>query len=530
MLRAPFLVDPGQPAQYLGDVAWCMRPAESREVFVPRELAERGSPVDLCEQFVLSRTVDAPDGWSTVSVGAWRLAYHPTLPVVSIDYDDGPQVGWLLGYPITSDGELVRAGEHVTMGSGVEPVDLVGELGGRFLAIFVQTATPSVYPDACGTYSSVYCPTLEMVASTPGLIPYDTTTTDRTELIEQLGIPWNNSMYPVGLTPRHGIHRLLPHHHLDLDRWVMTRHGPDWGPRGSTSVDDAVDQIGRITTRNIGAIREHYPCYLPLTAGHDSRMLLACARQWASDLELYTLEFPALDAANDCHVAAQIASRLGLSHRHVPLRPASDEDLELWMYRVSCSVGELRGWQATTSYRALDPNRVRLLGNIGDISRRAYWTPEDTADGEITLDRLVAHALAHCARPSPAQVAAAGSPVVREHVERWVAHAGTTDALRLLDMLFVENRLGAWAGIFPYAEYYGPGFTIFPMSHRDVVTAMMQVSDQVRLDETLLDEVTEELWPELSAWPYNTPTRQLRIRQFPRRVERRLRSLASSRR
>lgn len=506
-----------------------MGSVEVREVFVPRVLAERGSPVDLCEQFVLSRMVDPPAGWAALSLGAWTLAYHPTLPVISIDDDDSVGMGWLLGYPITSDGELLRAGGRITLPSGVAPVDLVGDLGGRFLAIFVETASPSMYPDACGTYSSVYCPTLEMAASTPGLIPYDSTTTDRTELIQQLGIPWINSMYPVGLTPRHGIHRLLPHHRLDLDRWQMTRHGPDWGPRGSTTVDEAVEQIAQITTRNIGALLEHHPCYLPLTAGHDSRMLLACARQWASDLELYTLDFPGLAGANDSHVAAQIAGRFGLKHRRVPLRPARDEDLETWMYRVSCSVGELRGWQATTSYRALDPNRVRLLGNIGDNARRAYWTPGDNADSVITLDRLVVHGLSHCSPLSPGQAVAAESPVIREQLEHWIEHAGTTDALQLLDMFALENRIGSWTGIFPYAEYYGPGFTIFPMCHRDVVANMMQVPEHARRDETLLDEVTRRLWPELLAWPYNAPTHQFRIRQIPSRAKRRVRAAVASR-
>jgi hypothetical protein len=490
------------------------------EPFVPRVLAERGSPVDLCEQFVLSRSVVPPVGWSAVTLGAWTLGYHPTLPVVAIDDDDGVQVGWLLGYPITTDGELLTSGGRITLRAGVEPVGFVDRLGGRFLAVFVTTVTPSVYPDACGSYSSVYCPALEIAASTPGLIPYDTTTTDRTELIEQLGIPWSNSMFPVGLTPRHGIHRLLPHHHLDLDRWVMSRHGPNWRPRGTTSIDEAVHDIARITTRNIGAIREHFSCCLPLTAGYDSRMLLACARPWVSDLELYTLDFPGLAGANDSHVAAQIARRFGLTHRRVPMRTARNEDLETWMYRISCSVGEPRGWQANTSYRTLDPNRVRLGGNIGDLARRAYWTPEDKPDSVITADRLVAHAVNHRGTPTRGQAAAADSPVIRDQLEHWIEHAGTTDALQLLDMFYLENRVGSWAGVFPYAEYYAPGFTIFPLCHREIIDAMASLPEQTRRDGTFTKDVIANEWPDLLAWPFNAPSTRVRAAQFPSRVVR----------
>lgn len=498
------------------------------EPFIPRGLAERRSPVELSDQFVLSRTVAAPEGWTNLTLGTWTLAHHPTLAVVSIDDDRGVQVGWLLGYPVTSDGELLTTGSHVTLTAGVQPDDLVGDIGGRFLAIFIVTATPSIYPDACGSYSSVYCPVLEMAASTPALIPYDTATTDRTELIEQLGIPWTNSMYPVGLTPRHGIHRLLPHHHLDLDRWVVDRHGPNWRPSGTTTAEEAAHHIARITTRNIGAIIERFPCYLPLTAGRDSRMLLACARQWTSDLELYTLDLPGLVGANDRHVAAQIARTLGLEHHIVPNLPARNEDLEIWMHRIAYSVGEPRGWQATTARRTLDTNRVRLAANIGDIARRAYATPADSSDSVITPDRLVVHALRHRGTLTAGQAAASASPVILEQLEHWIDQAGTTDALQLLDMFYLENRIGSWAGVFPYADYYGPGFTIFPMCHRDVVANMMEVPHHVRQEGSLLVEVTRQAWPELLAWPFNAPTRQLRVRGLPSAAKRRLRKATTN--
>jgi hypothetical protein len=224
-----------------------------------------------------------------------------------------------------------------------------------------------------------------------------------------------------------------------------------------------------------------------------------------------------------------MARRLDLEHRRVPMRIADDTDLERWMYRISCSVGEPRGWQATTAHRTLDRNRVRLGGNIGDIARRGYRTPEDEPDSVITPDRLVVHALRHRGTLTPGQAAAAESPVIREQLEHWIEHAGTTDALQLLDMFYLENRIGSWAGVFPYAEYRGPGFTIFPMCHREVVSKMIEVPQHVRQDGSLLVEVTRQTWPELLAWPYNTPTRHVRIRELPRRVRNRLSAAGASR-
>jgi len=484
-------------------------------------VTERGSPDDLCEQFVLAGTLDGPPGWATHCIGDWTLAAHPTLPVVTVADPAETTIGWLLGYPITSEGELLVNDSRITLGG--EPLELVDALGGRFLALFVGTTNPAIYPDAAGTYSSVYCPSLRMAASTGALIPYDTTTTDHTELVEQLGIPGTTSMLPVGLTSRRGIHRLLPHHHLDLQRWEMVRHGPTWEPSGTATVEEAAARVAAATQRNLSALIGSFPCYLPLTAGRDSRMLLACSREWSAELASYTVALPGLDAATDCHVAARIARGAGIDHQRLRLRPPQADDLERWMYRTSCSVGEPRGWAANTTFRALDRRRVRLLGNIGDIARRAYVTPDDHADDTITVERLLVHALRHRGQLTSGQALAAASPTVLDQLDRWIQQVETDDALQILDMFYLENRIGCWAGVWSYAEYFGPGFTIFPTCHRDIVADVMAISRRDRAEGTLFVEVIRQQWPELLGWPMNVAPRRVELSQFPRRVARRLR-------
>jgi hypothetical protein len=143
---------------------------------VPSEVARRGSTRDLGEQFVLSRSLDTPDGFESESVGHWRLAHHPTLPVIHLDDPSGIRLGWLLGYPITSEPELLRGGSTVTLDADADPLAFVDDLGGRFLAVFVHGPSPAVYPDAAASYASVFCPSMQVAASTASLIPYDSGT------------------------------------------------------------------------------------------------------------------------------------------------------------------------------------------------------------------------------------------------------------------------------------------------------------------------------------------------------------------
>ena len=497
---------------------------ESKRVYVPRDVAAAGSTRELCEQFVLSRSLDTPDGFETDRLGSWRLDHHPTLPVIAIDDERGNRLGWLLGYPITTDGRLLGAGSSITVQT--DPVTFVGELGGRYLAIFVDHPTPGIYPDAAASYSSVYCPSLQVAASTPGLIPYDTGTTDRMDLVRDLQVPQTTSVYPYGLTPRHGIDRLLPNHHLDLDHWDMVRHGPKWLQRGSVSIEHSAARIAELTRRNMTAVMDQHLCYLPLTSGNDSRTLLACAHDRATELALYTMKIPDRNGARDAYVAAQIARHIGLPHQRVSMLRPTPDDLERWAYRTSCSVGEPRGWNATTTYRSLDRARVRFVGQVGDLSRMVNLTPDDTENTAISPERLAIQGVTYCdgadyrSQLTAAQLRAAAAPAVLERAEGWMRNSNAPDSLALLDLVYSENRTASWAGVWAYAEYFGPGFTIFPMNHHEIIELMVALPTQLRRDETFMQEVIRQQWPELLDWPFNTAPRLLGIVDFPRRVAR----------
>ena len=505
------------------------KPAGQR--VLPSEVFARGVATDLCEQFMLSESVDVPDGWVSRVRGSWRLAYHPTLPVITIDaagIDDADDavVGWLLGYPITSDGRLLGDGESLVL-SG-DAADLADDLGGRFLLIITQGEHAAIYPDAVASYSSVYCPSLRIAASTPALIPYDSTTTDRHELIELLGIPRGGSTFPFGMTARCGVERLLPNHHLDLRTWTMVRHGPRRRyERGELSVEETADRIAAIVRRQIDAVMDHIACYLPLTAGNDSRMLLACASHRRHELALFTVDMSDLDGANDVATAATIARHVDLDHQRVPMVRATAADLDRWLYRTGCSVGERRGLEATTTYQTLDRGRARLNGQIGDFARNVYRLPTDHEDTRLTVERITLQRASHHdvdwrASISPGRARFSLSPEVLGYVERWMHDVAEPDALRVLDLNYIERVVAAWASVWVYAEYFGPGFTIFPMCHSEITALIMGLPDDVRRQETFNRILIGRQWPELLDVPINTATAMTTVRHKRRAIIRRL--------
>ena len=491
---------------------------------VPADIVARGSTRDLCEQFVLSKSLDTPDGFETESLGTWRLARHPTLPVINLDDASGTRLGWLLGYPITPLPELLAHGSTLTVAADVDRLAFVEELGGRFLAIFVDEQSPAIYPDAAASYASVFCPSMELAASTPSLIPYEPETADRLDLLRDLDIPFTCNHFPFGLTHRHGVEQLQPNHHLDLRRWEAVRHGPGAPERGRLTVEESAARVSEIIARHIDAVLERDDAYLPITSGHDSRMILASSRSHRGELGLYTLRIPDANGARDVYVAEHIANRLGLEHESIRMIKPDPADLELWSYRSGCLVGEPRGRQATTTLRSLDRTRVRFNGQVGDLLRVPNRIPGDTEDTVIDVERIAIQSLSEAGgadfrtKLSPGQRNVVMSSMFLERAERWLEGLRGVDAFTVIDLNYLESAIAPWAGPWAYAEYFDPGFTLFPMCHREIVDVFLALPEAERRANSLQRSLIAQRWPELLDWPFNSAPRRAGTHQFVRRA------------
>jgi hypothetical protein len=450
----------------------------------------------LIDQFVLAAAENrTPQGWRSEQLGNWLLGWHPRLPVIRLISADAQPMGWMLGYAISAEGRLLAGGEELSLPQAVLDSSSALEaflygFGGRYAVALVGTAQPRFYLDPCGSLSAVYCADQRLVAATPNLIPYDERSRDRVELARAIGIPYTQGQYPLGLTPRYRVERILPNHYLDLRDWQMVRHWPNEPLNDVVSVEEAITEIAAVIRRQMAAIVSATPTYLSLTAGRDSRMLLACSKGLADKLELLTFELGDQRAAIDCDTARRIARRFGLSHVVLPLEKATQEDLEQWMYRIGYSTGEVRGWQCATMVKRLPGGRTILEENIGELARGYWWAADDSEATPIAPERLVRH----CQCP-PNEV-----PLAR--ARSWLETLPAAHSLQVLDLFFIEQDLGCWAGILPYAEC-DPGFQLFPLNNRRILELMLRLPIDYRRTGNLQRDIIAREWPALLQWPFN---------------------------
>lgn len=476
--------------------------AYSKTSLKEQSRTKRFSDPNLVGQFILSTgLVSDPEGWTTERIGGWHLSRYPSLPVISLRGEDGSPVGWLLGYPIDGNGSLAIDGDEIRVpglsdGTESSVEDFLYGFGGRFLAALVGVRHPRLYLDPCGSLAAVYCRHQERIASTPNLISFDAQTPYRVDLIHALGIPYTNAKFPLDLTPRHNVIRLLPNHYLDLSKWESVRHWPKKPLHNEGSVEEAVAVIAEITKRNIAAVVSKNPTYLRLTSGQDSRMLLACAKDFIDRLELFTVPIPDDVGLVDVDISTRIARRFRMRHLVPEYQEPKPSDLSEYMFRIAYGTGELRGWQASTMFRKADPSYIQLDGGVGGLERMGEGIglrPGET----ITMKNLPDRFVRDCKAPRTSQMLAL--------FKRWIETAPAVNAFQVLDLFEIEQVYGGWGGNLLYAESPDPGTIFYPMCHREIIERMITLPDEYRLKAILMRDIIRREWPELLSWPFSQP-------------------------
>ena len=470
--------------------------------YYPHQL--RVDPRILHGQFILTTREDTiPGGWEVVSHGRWNLAFCPPLTCIPVRDPRGVCLGWVVGHAVTETGEFLhpRATTELRVPQDALFGNVVDGLTGRFVAIDLADTAPVLHPDATASLSAVFSPEEETVASTNGLIPVSPSTPYEVEWILATDIPYTNAMYPVGLTPRRCVERVLPNHILDLAQWKLRRIWPVGPWARDMAPDTAVGIVRQGLTSAIRAIGSVYALDFSLTAGWDSRMMFACSRGIAGTT-LFTADLGDADSVRDIRVARSIAERCSIPHRLLTSRRPRRRELRQWVVRTGGEAGELRGMAGCRTLADQHEGRASITGAVANLSktsgwRRRYLTKEFTPAGLLRL----------CgAHPHPDFV---------RRAEDWFASLPSLDSLALADIAHIEQRNGCWADVIEYGELGDSSARLCPASSRAINDASVRLPIDFRLESGLHRGVISAAWNELLEFPFNEPAG---IPPFHRRI------------
>jgi hypothetical protein len=455
---------------------------------------------DFHDQFLLSeRAVAPPPGWRTWTAAGRSLIAHPSLPVVRLRTAHGEDAGFALGHLIDRHGAYVRDDLQLPAAGDVAGAHAletyIYSFGGRFVFIVLRPHFARLYLDPFGSLACVWSSERRRAASTPTLLVHDEPGHPvfrpgfRSDLRDRIC-----QFYPAGLTCLADVHRVVPNHFLDLASWTMVRHHPV-AHRGAGAADKeaVVATIHDVIRRHAAAVvRECGSAYIALTAGYDSRRVLACAREVADRIECFTLraERQGFGARRDIDLrtAARVAALAGVRHHVAPM--SGGETGFDYLLRVGFSGGAGKAVKFDVPpRRTLDLSRGWLTGHGGGLCNAKYALrapkalplgPEDV----LALLRL----------PK--------GPGFAEEVDRWLAGLPDVPIGLVIDLAILEHQGGSWVS----PHMYGTApfrMTLLPVNHRDLIDALFGLPLECRTSGALTRDVFRRTWPALLDLPFN---------------------------
>ncbi len=443
-------------------------------------------PGNLANQFMIERD-PASDRLTIVS------GTQPTIAVVDAE---GVPVGTLVGTPIDLDAGTLVASPHrlsfrvaeggASVANRIE--DAIYAFSGSFLFVLDLPDFQRVYLDADGSLSLVYDPERQIAGSTAAMLLDAEAYAARFdhELYDYLAIR-RDGWFPAGLTVHRGVRRLMCNHYLDFATFEAVRHWPLGRVKPSADPVAAVGAIMDETRCAVAALIAHGPAVATLTAGNETRMILAACRGLETHLEYVTVDGP--ETRLDVHRAMEIASACGLRHRRLPIRHASDEAAEEWHARAGHCVGG-PNMRSHPSVAPLARDFRHMIGGLGgEIGRGFFWRATDNEGTEVTAQSIVA------------RFGMPFHPRVLAVVEDWLARVGETDPFLILDLAYLELRMSCWA----FAQAYSSDAVtqIHPLISRANYTAMLSLPPAWRRENRMVLNGIEQRWPELLRWPIN---------------------------
>jgi hypothetical protein len=396
-------------------------------------------------QYLFSpETIPLMDGWKAVRTRTGVLQFHAEQQVAQQRADD--RCVTLIGYIVEPRDEGARedsAVERVFQSARDlrAVLEVAAGFGGRWVLLVETPEHDVMVHDACGLRQVFYsqegagtrfCASQALTAERVLELQPDIAAKE----FLQTHFPRMNGEYwwPGDSTQFRGVKCLLPNHYLNLRSRKPHRYGIEKRLQ-LLSLERASTEAAEMLSYLVRSVARKYEVALPLTAGWDSRVLLAACRAVGVVPYCYTLKFGKLtDRSPDIAVPRELLARVGWQHHVISCSERPNTEF-VDAYRGSVDPAHIEacrlGYGLSQGY---PKGMVSLSGHCGELGRCMYSL-------ELNGEQLRAKDLANLTGMDTTEF------VLRE-LETWLENArrlAESSRIRLLDLFYWEQRAGRWA-------------------------------------------------------------------------------------
>ena len=462
-------------------------------------------------QFILGpRFAEKFNSWKRIQVrNDICLTVHPDLPTHQVSSKN--RAISLLGYildpndPKANDADILnRLLRDLCASAGLNDFfKCTYDLGGRWILIVDDGKEIRLHHDAVG-YRQVFFTDLSFCselwcASQPALIAevlgyqIDDEAKEFINLCKGVNKEY---WWPGDSTPYRETKCLLPNHCLDLKTGLHHRLWPD-APLRFLSLTDSVEKCAGLLQGLIKSAANRFKLAMTLTAGRDTRLLLAAAREMADKLDFYSFIYWDMTKEHaDVVIPSRILSRLGLKHHIIQCPVSMESEFERFYVTNVAFAHDVWGTIAQGLYHDYPSDSVCVKGNAIPIAKcnYLYKLPKSERKKKITAATL--------ARLNNIP----DNDFAIKAFEKWLAQLGDVHNIHVLDLFQWEQREARWQAM-SQNEWDIVQEVFVPYNCRSLLTHLLSIPEEYRRPPTyaMHQALTARLWPELLSEPINPP-------------------------
>jgi len=462
-------------------------------------------------QFILSSKELVPlSHWQHLKLDddRYRLYAHPDLELAEIK-DAGKRI-ILLGYIFDaqnsrySNYDILK--ELISVQSFRELIKATYRYAGRFVLIFEDGSSAKLMHDCAGLRQIYYTAGTKVVwcGSQPSILARflsleKSSNKALNDFCNSKEFKSRHKAWAGDGTIYDNVKHLMPNHYLDLGSGENHRYWPDETMR-EMSIDAAVGLSTEYLKGFIKCASERHELMLAVTAGWDTRALLAASREKKDEIYYFINKHEYLDHTSaDIKVPRRLFNKLGLEFHIIEYSGIVDDEFKnIFKNNVTLSRETLLPAIYDVYYKRF-PGKMNVNGDVSPIARN-HFEGKNNVSGHI-LAELVGYENFEYA--------------IQEY-EKWLEESydiANECRLNILDLFYWEERMGNWGALGP-SETDMAIEEFSPFNCRDLLTVLLSVNTRYRDKHynRLYKKMITNMWRETLAEPIDPSVKLTLIR------------------
>jgi hypothetical protein len=300
--------------------------------------------------------------------------------------------------------------------------------------------------------------------------------------------------WPASSSPYEEVSHLLPNHMLDLETGHCSRYWPD-GDLRALPLDEAVERVSSMLSALVECAAARFDVVISLTAGLDSRLVLAASKSIAHKISYLTVrQIDKPEDHADVTVPSVLLARLGLKHDIVKSSwLINDEFMRAFMKGVALP-HYIYLPDAYAIFEHFSQKKVAITGGVSEIGRWSFrkQIPRERRKGVTPEDLAKVQKVP-------------GNKFAVECFAAWLAGLHERFNVDPLDLFEWEQGHGVWLANCQLEFDIAWKDILTPFNCRDLLIAMLSVPEEFRMGpiHPLHQRMISRLWPDVLNAPIN---------------------------